>query len=219
MILLFGVAFIVMAAPNKAFDHYQGYLLIWLGLLGAWTIDVVASPLLPRWQRSLVCLATGCATVLLAAAAHREVTSSAELASAKSRLDLIVPEVRNALASRPAHPTLQVFDPIYSDHGISDSLIMALTGAAPPNPLFWTVFYAERFTSALPPALQDQWGLLARNPPDIVLLIDVEDSRSSNYVGHNFAPSVRQFLDSHAYRARTIADNIVMAESPVARPE
>jgi len=219
MILLFGVAFIAMVAPNKTFNHYQGYLLIWLGLLGAWAIHVMASPLLPRLQGALVCLAAGCAAVLLAAAARKEVTSSDELVTAKSRLDLMVPEVRNALASRPGHPTLQVFDPIYSDHGISDSLIMALTGAAPPNPLFFTVFYAERFSSALPPALQDQWGLLARNPPDIVLLIDVEDKRTSNYMGRNFVRSLRQFLDSHAYRARAIADNIVMFERPLARRE
>jgi hypothetical protein len=126
-----------------------------------------------------------------------------------------MPEVRNALALRPGHPTLQVFDAIYSDHGISDSLIMALTGAVPPNPLFFTVFYSERYSSALPRALQDQWGLLARNPPDIVLIIDLEDSRSSNYMGDSFARSVRQFLDNHAYTARPIADNIVMAERPL----
>jgi hypothetical protein len=215
MLAIFAVGFAVMAAPNKAFNHYQGYLLIWLGLLGACAVHVLFSRLPPRRQGLLLWLSGVCAGVLVAAVLRHEIAASGDLSSAKRRLDRLMPELRHALASRPGQPTLQVFDPIYTDHGLSDGLVMALSGARPANPLFFTVLYGETWAAALPPDLRDQWGLLRRNPPDVVLLVDLDEAGSSAYVGPMFRRSVDQFLDSHAYRMRQIADKVVIAERPI----
>jgi hypothetical protein len=217
MIAIFAVAFVVMAAPNKAFNHYQGYLLIWLGLLGACTVHVLSPLLSPR--RRLLWLSAACVSVFLAAVVQKERASREELSLAKGRLDIIMLELRNALASRAGHPTLQVFDPVYSDHGISDGLVMALSGARPANPLFFTLLYSARWTPALPLELQHQWDLLARNPPDIVLLIDLGASDSLTYMGPTFVESVDQFLDSHAYNRRWVADEVIIASRPRVSPD
>ena len=211
MVLLFAVGFIAMVAPRKEFWHYQGYLLIWLGLLGAWSVEILVPRFLRHRQSLLVCLAAGCAVALVVAVAGIEAGLRQKIASAKDRLNLIMPEIEKARSSRPGHPTLQVFEPVYDEHGISDALILALTDAKTSTPLFATVFFADWFSFALPPPFRSQWGLLAKSPPDVVVLIDLASGGS---VGVDFARSVNAFLDSHGYRVRRIADDVAISERP-----
>ena len=211
MVLLFGVAFIVIVVPKKPFDHYQGYLLIWFGLLGAWTVHVLVLPLLREWQGWLVSFAAGCAIVLVATATQKQIKLSSELASAKDRLDHVLSEVRAALDARPGHPTLQVFDAIYTLHEAYDGLFVRLTGATPATPLIFTLLFSEESASGLPPPFRDQWGLLAQEPPDIVVLKDVGNTTE---VGPNFARSLHQFLANHGYRERALSNRVAIAERP-----
>jgi hypothetical protein len=214
MALLFGVAFIAVVAPKKPFDHYQGYLLIWFGLLGAWAVHVLTSRFPRQWQGGLVWLAVGCAIVLVGAVAQREIKLSGELADAKNRLDHVLPEIRRALDSRPGHPTLQVFDAIYTLHETYDGLLLMLTGATPATPLIFTLLFSEESAFTLPPPFRDQWGLLAQKPPDVIVLKDVGESTDLTDVGPNFARSLHQFLASHGYRERALSNKVTIAERP-----
>jgi len=214
LLLLFGVGLIVVIAPKKAYYQYQGYLLIWLGLLGAWSVDILVTPLFRRRQGWLVSLAAGCAAVLVVTVAWKEIALSGELAAAKSRLDRVLPEIQKALASRPGHPTLQVFDAIYSFHESYDGLLLQLTGAVPATPLIFTLYFGDRVAPALPATLRDQWGLLERNPPDVMVLKDVRDDGDLNGRGPNFAKSLDQFMARTGYHTRALTERVVLAERP-----
>jgi len=209
MVLLFAVAFIVIVAPNKQFDHYQGYLLIWFGILGAWTVYIFTLPFLRQSQGWLFWGAAGCVIVLVAAAAQKEMKLNVELASARTQLSDVLPEIRKALNSRPGNPTLQVFDAVYTLHEAYDGLLLTLTGATPATPLIFTLLFSEEAAAALPARFRDQWGLLAQKPPDIVILKNVGDTTE---VGPNFARSLHQFLESHGYRERTLTNRVTIAE-------
>jgi hypothetical protein len=219
MLLLFGVAFIAVVAPKKAFDHYQGYLLIWFGLLGAWVVYVLTSRFFRRWQSGLVWLGTGCAVLFAAAVAQRELKLSGELESARNRLDPVLSEIRSALDSRPGHPTLQTFDAIYTLHETYDGLLLMLTGAKPASPLIFTLLFSEESALTLPPVFRNQWALLAQQPPDVVLLKDVGETSEFTDMGANFAPLVHQFLKDHGYRERALSNKVTIAERPYVRPQ
>jgi len=214
MLLLFSTAFIVILIPRKTFDHYQGYLLVWLGLLGAWAVHVLTPLLLRRWQRSLVWIALGCSILFVAVVERREIKLSGELASARDRLDRVLPEVQRALHSRSGEPTLQTFDAIYTLHETYDGLLLSLTGAKPASPLIFTLFFPEDAASNLPPPLRDQWGLLARNPPDVFVLKDFGESTDVTDVGPDFAWSLHRFLVDHGYRERALSNKVTIAERP-----
>jgi hypothetical protein len=214
MVLLFGVAFIAVVAPKKAFGHYQGYLLIWFGFLGAWTVHVLTSRFLHQWRIGLLWLAAGCAVVLVGAVARRELMLSGELTDAKNRLQQALPEIRHALGSRLGDRTLQTFDANYTFHETYDGLLLTLTGAKPASPLIFTLLFSDESAPTLPPPLRDQWGLLARNPPDVIVLKDLGERTDLTDLGSNFARSLHQFLAHHGYRERTLNDKVTIAEKP-----
>jgi hypothetical protein len=201
-------------APQKTYKHYQGYLLIWLGLLGAWSVDILARLLFPARRGWLLPLAAACAAMLVAAVVWKQLSIKDELTAAKERLDRVLPEIRNALASRTGSHTLQVFDAIYSLHDSYDGLLLQLTGAVPATPLIFTLYFGERIAPALPASISDQWGLLERNPPDFLVLKNVADNGDLNGRGPNFARSLRQFIESNGYHTQALAKNILLAERP-----
>jgi len=214
MLLLLAVAFITVVAPNKTFYHYQGYLLIWIGLLGASAAYILVSVFFRQRERGLVFLAAGGAIVLLAAAGFKQAAVSHELTPPKNRLDQVLPKIREALASRPGHPTLQILDPVYTDHESYDGLILMLTGTRPATPLIFTPFFAPWWAATLPSALRHPWALLAQSPPDFVVLKGVDAEHDLSQVGRSFAPDVYQFLTTHGYCLRKLGDALIIAERP-----
>jgi hypothetical protein len=89
-----------------------------------------------------------------------------------------------------------------------------LTGAKPASPLIFTLFFPEDAASNLPPPLRDQWGLLARNPPDVFVLKDFGESTDVTDVGPDFAWSLHRFLVDHGYRERALSNKVTIAERP-----
>jgi hypothetical protein len=66
----------------------------------------------------------------------------------------------------------------------------------------------------LPASISDQWGLLERNPPDVLVLKNVADNGDLNGRGPNFARSLRQFIERNGYRTEVLTKNIVLAQRP-----